>query len=191
MRKAWVAWILAACLAAPAQADIFTVDMAQPITGRDHNALIQGDVYFGLNNRATPDPIDGAMQIRDGDLFLAYVPRSWVIDPRGDIIPTPVYLTSITLDGLAGTAFDLMTAYLPDDEHFVLDHDGIQTFTFDHYASPSFTGGITARGDLKVLGLSIEATVPEPATWAMIILGLGLGGGWIRYKKGRLPAAQV
>jgi hypothetical protein len=57
---------------------------------------------------------------------------------------------------------------------------------YTNYAAPSFFGTGTANINLVLLGTQAAGAVPEPATWAMMILGFGAIGWSVR--RGRKSA---
>jgi hypothetical protein len=62
---------------------------------------------------------------------------------------------------------------------FVLNGSGITNLVFN------FRPGINSVTQFRLEGLSNMPAVPEPATWAMMLLGLGLVGGAMRAAKRR------
>ena len=61
--------------------------------------------------------------------------------------------------------------------------DGLHTFAIDLDAEHTFLAGTDTVVDAAVLRASIDNSVPEPGTWAMMILGAGLAGTALRRRR--------
>jgi len=77
-------------------------------------------------------------------------------------------LEKTTLSGITNSTF--ISVYTTGSE--VLSH-----VAFNSYGDPEFAG----VGQLRISGL--QAPVPEPATWAMMILGFGAAGSVLRRRR--------
>ncbi len=68
--------------------------------------------------------------------------------------------------------------------HFTLAHDATVDFVTEDYFPPDNLGGVA----LKVTKDDVGSSAPEPATWAMMLLGFGGLGAAMRRQR-RSPAA--
>ena len=82
---------------------------------------------------------------------------------------------------LDGTGVSFMTAAGTRVDFFLQDFvDLYRVNTF----SPGATGYVTASS-------SLVASAPEPGTWAMVFVGLGMVGATLRYRPRQLALARV
>lgn len=95
--------------------------------------------------------------------------------------------------GISGLAFDLLAG-----TYFVGFGQGSRSFTaYVRESAPNPLGiegafkpkGYVPTNDVnlswRISGQPIAADVPEPATWALMLGGIGLVGGAMRYRRGR------
>jgi hypothetical protein len=111
---------------------------------------------------------------------LAYnAPLNFMASPDGN----PLDFVSQIILGVAANAGPYDLGYMPG--------------TFTAYIDPTilFNSGLNpADYSLEVGGLTAEFVdapppgVPEPATWAMLVLGLGAVGGTLRFARGMRTA---
>mgnify|MGYP001277039232 CR=1 FL=1 len=96
--------------------------------------------------------------------------------PRGD------GTFSLLVNGSA--FFDACSICIVDggENRFTLSGSGITSLEF------TFDPAISAARQFRVEGVS-QAPIPEPATWAMMIVGLGFAGGLIRRRATRVQFA--
>jgi hypothetical protein len=98
----------------------------------------------------------------------------------------------------AGGATELLFTFFDgaalSTQTIVLDRlRGMQTFDFDRsrveWFSYAQVGSGGAQSDNFVFGEAAQAAVPEPATWALMILGFGSAGAMLRRRHGAALAA--
>jgi hypothetical protein len=71
-------------------------------------------------------------------------------------------------------------------------HDLFGFGTYKYYDFYSLgTGGNAAPGNVLLGGLVLPSPVPEPGTWAMMLLGLGAVGAAMRRNRKKLALAQI
>ena len=99
-----------------------------------------------------------------------------------------------TFGGVVGTASVGFGNFLVADLNIQNPNLGFTQFTSPDFfrlvgTRPEFTLGtfqlnslVSGRSELTISELALGA-VPEPATWAMLILGFGMVGGAIRYRR--------
>lgn len=63
---------------------------------------------------------------------------------------------------------------------------GIQTLVLENFVARWQATGAQANGSNSGGGTIVTSAVPEPASWAMMIVGFGLIGGGLRHRKPRL-----
>lgn len=61
--------------------------------------------------------------------------------------------------------------------------DGMHTFAIDLDPAHTYLAGTDTVVDAAVLRASIDNSIPEPGTWAMMILGAGLSGAALRRRR--------
>jgi hypothetical protein len=88
----------------------------------------------------------------------------------------------------AGVRFSFFDGVRTTTQEFTLDKlKGLQTFTFDQARLESFTYAFVGAQGLQlddvVVDAAASAAVPEPATWAMMILGFGAAGSVLRRRR--------
>lgn len=70
--------------------------------------------------------------------------------------------------------------------------NGLNTLTFSYSGvSQGFTDEGFGLNSLRVTGNVVNAGVPEPSTWAMLILGFGTIGGMMRRRSATAKAARM
>ncbi|QMW22732.1 PEPxxWA-CTERM sorting domain-containing protein [Sandaracinobacteroides saxicola] len=127
----------------------------------------------------------------DGDFHAAFGP----LDPGGGGI---VQLINTTAGGVYTLSFDLANLGGPPNAYGVFWDGGFVSIDFDldSFDYQTFTTTLTASTSSTELGFIFYnepsfflldnislAVVPEPATWAMMILGFGLVGGTLRRRR--------
>ena len=153
---------IALALATPAQAKLLNF----AITG-DYNAVFQ------LDSKPTPDVV-----YNDPLLNL------FAVANVSGIPGTTAGLADITFfrgDGSANSAGLLISDH-DGFQDWLLDAGGPRLYSGSEDAPTFLTGtfalsGLTTRGDFT---LTISNALPEPATWALMIAGLGLTGAAMR-----------
>ena len=117
------------------------------------------------------------------DQFLLTVPSGMVNGLIGSIALTPALNVTFTSVFFDTKAFDKVLS------------DGTELFTLSNTAISAGTHTIFVNGTWGTQGGSYAGTinylapagaVPEPATWAMLILGFGMVGATLRYHHRRL-----
>jgi hypothetical protein len=89
---------------------------------------------------------------------------------------TPVRFTFF--DGIRTTTQDLTLDRLKGLESFAFEEARLQWFSY------TYTGSQGLQLDNIMVDSAVQAAVPEPATWAMMILGFGAAGSVLR--RGRM-----
>jgi hypothetical protein len=73
-----------------------------------------------------------------------------------------------------------------------LTHDLFDFGTYQYYDFYSLgTGGNAAPGNVLLGGLVLTTSVPEPDTWAMMLLGFGVVGAAVRRNRRKLALTQL
>lgn len=137
------------------------------------NYMTQMGVNFQLNGQGLPAIAnDGSAIIPSSGYFTSWYPlpgQLWSF----------ISLVDILVDGDAGTALDLITFTGAQIRYNLDDQPGYERLVFapyDNYWGASFI----ARGRVQVSQFTIS--VPEPQTWAILIVGLGFVGGAVRLR---------
>ncbi|MFM9828124.1 MAG: PEPxxWA-CTERM sorting domain-containing protein [Sphingomonas sp.] len=152
---------------------VWALVLASPADARTLQFTISGDysAKFRLQSSPTPDFVD------HGFLFaLGAVPFSRAASGFADI---SFFNDSATGGILINDGFD-----------FLFDANGVQLYAGTE-AAPTFRQGQFALTGLSTPGnftIAISA-VPEPQTWAMMIVGMGFAGGAIRYRRRSLAVS--
>jgi hypothetical protein len=114
---------------------------------------------------------------------------------RFNLSPDAVNFASTTLDGLTTTEFSIANSVFRDaiagvgaSGYFGTNGYTAQDIRLNLSQSLSYSvAGGTSYGAEGLGSFSVAAFVspaPEPATWAMMILGFGIAGGGLRYRRG-------
>lgn len=117
-----------------------------------------------------PSPFDQRGITIDGNLFPSYAAF-----PSSTIIPYSQVAEDLALRYMVGT--DSFYGYAR------LNGNGTLDFAFENAANTAITAGATITAPLA-------AAVPEPATWAMMLLGFGAIGVGMR-RRARLGTPQA
>ena len=117
-----------------------------------------------------PSPFDQRGITIDGNLFPSYSAI-----PTQMIIPYSQVAEDLALRYTVGT--DAFYGYAR------LDGDGTLDFAFENAANTAITAGATITG-------ALPAAVPEPTTWAMMLMGFGAVGYGMR-RRARTLAPQI
>lgn len=170
-------------------AQLFTLGSASTVSGFGFNAILLADAYGTAANyrvySATADNAPGAL-IASGTAALSHV-----AGPSGPSFQTTDYSFGVSpLDLAAGNyvfAVQNVTTNFNDylskgagSSGAFTSADGGLTF------SPGYRGFDSAA--VSVFG-NAAAGVPEPATWALMILGFGAVGGSMRYRRNSTAAS--
>ena len=110
--------------------------------------------------------------------------------------------SNVIVSGMAGTNIDFTGAFLNGNAGVVINFGNASTaWVFDAPVlfglnNLSFTGvlnpGGNQTGDALATGsLTIAAVVPEPATWALFILGFGTVGHTMRRRSSKVRVAKA
>jgi len=95
---------------------------------------------------------------------------------------SPMNLFSIALSAATGTAVITVT----DGSNPALTYS--ETFVDQNYLPGSTIFGLHAQGSGSALfdnlRIEVPSAIPEPGTWALMLLGLGVAGGWARRQAG-------
>ena len=91
-------------------------------------------------------------------------------------------LNFLLTDGLGGTQAFNNVAIGTGDTHYGFDTTGLSTITNLHWSVNEPPGAITILKQVR-LTLAPAAPIPEPATWGLMILGLGAVGGVMRRQR--------
>ena len=214
MRTKYLPTMIAAltlALSAPASAAIFSFEFAFPAAGLPElpgSELLSDNANFATNvTIGTPTSLSlfRLRQENSADLLPGLVPRGTDIDLvlgdnrfeiddqafnlAGQLIATFTY-TGDMIGSLGLTFFDggEIFLYHPDPRFdFYID----QTATYDGigpYFGSSDVIWFTLPGNTGLYRL--QAAIPEPATWAMLIIGFGATGMAARRNRRKAPLPQ-
>jgi Domain of unknown function (DUF4394)/PEP-CTERM motif len=145
------------------------------------NALVTGlNVAYGVASPglADPDIVSAAYTFNDNDL--ATGTTLYVLDSRNDLLATQNAATGVLTNvGLLGVNIGARTSF---------DITGTGNLSFVQAGSTLYTINL-ATGAMTVLGntdralFGLTAAVPEPATWASLMLGLAGMGALMRARR--------
>jgi hypothetical protein len=168
------------------------VDMIRVVSNDDSNYVVNPntgvatrftDVFYGAG-----DPNAGINPTISGNAYLRGTPNQFAIDTTGDFLVRQANnLGTLTTVGSLGVAVGPRTA-------FDIDTDGT-AYLFDanrFYTVSTTTGAATLVGNSgrAIFGIAVQA-VPEPGTWAMMILGFGAVGGAMRRRSASARASRM
>lgn len=137
-------------------------------------------------------------------------------DPNGDFIAELTFISpidglgsatagNVIVSGNLGSDIDFLTASINGASGFVINVSGAsQGIVLDAPVSPglntlTFTGRLNPDGNRVGDGLvtgsltvaAVAAIVPEPATWALFILGFGTIGTTLRRRSGAVRVSKA
>jgi Domain of unknown function (DUF4394)/PEP-CTERM motif len=155
------------------------------------NALVNGvNVAYGLgdpNFGKDPDVVSAGYLNNDNSGATGTI--LYVLDSRNDVLarqnPATGVLTTIGALGVnlgSRTSFDIATAGGVNSP-FILNGNKLYSVNFG-------TGALTSLGSTDRALFALTASVPEPATWGLMILGFGVVGSALR-SRGRRRATKV
>lgn len=125
------------------------------------------------------DPLDDLLV----DFISNYKVVGWNVELPGGRPPAGGYSMIVSVNGGVTAGVDLFTVdpLSPPQKYFITatGGDGINTLAF------TFDPGVDA---MKQIRLEVADGIPEPTTWAMMILGFGGVGAMMRHRR-RLPQA--
>lgn len=196
MRLSWVAFSAAlSFMAAPAAADVVTFEgLTNPVPS----------VGFGNDGlQLYADPAFSSFSSEGGNTFL----RTNRLDfaASGSDIPTQcctIWLHSFDFRAArpedVGQTFYLWRPFTTEQIEFVATADwsvvdfGTQPVAFFGWIMPRTPGaGDPPLFDIDNISFQIVAGIPEPATWAMMILGFGMAGASLRQRAWRIATPSV
>lgn len=170
--------------------------------------------FTGTEMNDTPAPAPSA-SCAPGQVYIAFSPATAIVAGTsnfGDFAPTMAHCLTPPPTSYSGGVFDFAFAAGDDltgtySGHFTPTGTANVLNTFVDYLVTGGTGRfLGASGEIHGVGildrrparpinnltlsgrLDLPA-VPEPSTWAMMILGLGLAGAAVRRRSARLRAA--
>ncbi|WP_445191235.1 PEPxxWA-CTERM sorting domain-containing protein [Sphingomonas sp. Tas61C01] len=187
------ALLVSTSIVAPAQAAPITYTLTGSFTGVNGGPFTNVDAIFtglgdtddagpfpGLSN-ATLVPLSSFSAVAGGLTYTFTTPISFFVnrdDNFAGFVDSPLTKGFVRFIGTSPTGFtsyDGVSTLAPTAATFYTD---VNTGTFN-----------TDRGDVFVssaTGLTLSATiaaVPEPATWAMMLVGFGMMGAAMRYRR--------
>jgi len=197
---------LALAAAAPAAATTITFDEAN-LTNGTSPAVANGYQGLNWNNIALLDAVTYGAQGTNGYTTNLISQRNvaWVYSQTiGSFsAATPFTLNdayfgaawndnmTVTVRGLTNNVQAFMTSFIVNTTaptHQVFDWSGLTSVTIQ--ASGGVDAGTFGNGNHIVLdNLTINSAVPEPATWAMMLVGFGMMGAAMRYGRRTTRAA--
>jgi Domain of unknown function (DUF4394)/PEP-CTERM motif len=146
-------------------------------------AYVAGDPNVGKD----PDVVSAAYLNNDNSGATGTI--LYVLDSRNDVLARQNAATGVltTIGALgvnlgARTSFDIATAGGVNSP-FVLNGSTLYSVNFG-------TGALTSLGNTDRALFALTATVPEPATWGLMILGFGVVGSALR-SRGRRRSTKV
>ena len=140
---------------------VSTTDLLH-LQGGQGQADVTGAVISGNNTYA----------IFAGDVYLTgHVGMTWIeFALTGTNSNSPGFIDFLLSDGLGGTqAFHL--ALGSGDTHYGFGVTGLSTITNVHYATDPTTSTIDLIKQVRII--AAPGAIPEPATWAMMLMGFG------------------
>jgi hypothetical protein len=163
--------------------------------GGDENGL-------GLNNDSTGDhEIEyghGYIQLDVGSLFGKVTSLGFTTSSTTDGERWAVYgsnTSGVCGTGYAasgcGTALLTGTTELQSTANLLPSFGTYKYYDFVEISNHNGAGGLDANDNFLISSLSGTLAVPEPATWAMLVLGFGLMGGGLRMARHRNEPART
>jgi hypothetical protein len=182
----------AVAMAAPATADTITYDLTGSFTGvnggpfRDVSAVFTGigntDDAFSFGDNVTVVPLSSFTALAGGLTYTFTTPISYFVNRQFNLsgfISSDIERGFIRFNSTSGAGF--------------ANYDGTSNLAptaLDFYTDGATSAFVTDRGDVLVtsasnlvLTASTAGAVPEPATWAMMIGGMGVVGGAMRRRR--------
>jgi hypothetical protein len=200
MIKRSVFGLLAAFLmSAPASAAVTNLGFEQGLTGWtatgdvavDNSSAFNGSFSALLTaevpHNGAPSSLSQAFNLNSGETFTFYAQFTGVLPSNG---PNPNGLDTANISvGLAGQPSNVLLSWaLPANE----GQGGWQAITFTAPTTGLFEfraqiDNVANSAGLSTLRIDGISAVPEPATWAMMILGFA-AVGFIAHRRSRKPA---
>ena len=179
---------VAALVATPAQADVLGFENV--VLGSSPTIFDLGDATFGFTYDADAaamfDPNTYSVQTTGtgetsaffGQPSIFFTSANVLID--GNLFPSFAPIPTLSEIPFSLTPGDLALRYSSGADFFYgyarLNGDGTLNFAFENQANTAITAGAQITG-------ALPAAVPEPGTWAMMLLGFGAVGVAMRRRK--------
>ena len=175
------------------------IDALRIVSNNDNNYVVNPNTGV-VSTTATPvayapgDINAGGNAVITGNGYIHGTATQYAIDVNADFLVTQANNAgTLASVGTAGLGFNAMQA-----ASFDIDFDGVGYIMNgrDFYSVNLQTGvatqlGTTRRANGNITAMAIQAPVPEPATWAMLILGFGVVGGAMRRRAANAKAART
>ncbi len=169
-----------------------SVDMIRVVSNDDSNYVVNPntgvatrftDVFYGAG-----DPNAGVNPTISGNAYIRGTPNQFAIDTTGDFLVRQANnLGTLTTVGSLGVAVGPRTAFDIDTDGTAYLQDVNRFYTVDLQTGRATLVGTTSSG---LFGIAVQA-VPEPGTWAMMILGFGAVGGAMRRRGATAKASRT
>lgn len=153
----------------------------------DISVTLPGDLYTATAVPTFDAASFSALNSLTPGAGLTIMTSTFSHDPAATAGQSFLSIFDLTGGGSVYSAFGASTrsSWLVDPGIFLAGHSYEAQLIFDNLVSSS-SGGIptTARSDLRTdLFFSLPASVPEPGTWVMMLLGVGAMGGILRRQR--------
>lgn len=184
----------------------YTLTYPSPNGGINENAFLR--TYFGGTQFNIPTPLTAQFTLNGRTVSFAGGNSSSFTKfndapGTGDGLSASVYQTDTLPDGVSVIRTTWLTAAFQSDTQNLfdtLDYDEVVDLDLPAggaatgrylFAAEDDVGSRFATGALNITHLKVEVIepLPEPATWAMMIVGFGLVGGSMRWSRNTVKAA--
>lgn len=170
------------------------VDAIRVVSNNDSNYVINADTGL-ISTVATPvaygagDVNAGRNAIVTGNAYLHGTTTQYAIDTNLDALVLQANNAgTLTTVGALGVAVGPRTSFDIDFDGIAYLQDANRFYTVDLNTGVATLVGNTDR---SFYGIAIGAAVPEPTTWALLIIGFGVIGGALRRRGSQSHALRT